>query len=389
MKHAVLLVPTFLLPATLGWAQSAPNASADTVRAGSEVYSYAEQMPAFPGGQQALYQELSNTVRYPAEALQQRAEGKVYVSFVVSAAGRVQDAKAVKDPHPLLAAEAVRAVSSLPAFTPGKQAGKVVPVSLTLPITFRLPNNIDQLISNQAAAANGTQPEAAITAKFPGGPEALRTYLASAPYPEAASAVQAQGRVFIKFKIRPDGKPGNVKKAGVVQATQQGKKKRQAATEATNQLLTDAAIRWVQAIPTWAPATLKGTAIEGDFWMVPVTFGTTAPSNEPPVYAYADQMPVFAAPQNKMPLEKRLQSGVRYPAQALRNRQGGVVYLYFVVNETGQLEQQQIIQSAGAELDQAVLEAARQPLGTLLPARHQGQPVKVFYVVPFTFKITS
>lgn len=388
MKHAVLLVASFFLPATLAWAQSVPNASTNTVQAGGEVYSYAEQMPVFPGGQQALYQELSKTIRYPAEALQQRAEGKVYVSFVVSAAGRVQDAKAVKDPHPLLAAEAVRAVSSLPAFTPGKQAGKAVPVSLTLPITFRLPSNLDQLIASQAAAANGTQPEAATTAKFPGGPEALRTYLASAPYPEAANAVQAQGCVFVKFRIKPDGKPSNVKRAGAVQATQQGKKKRQAATEATNQVLTDAAIRWVQAMPIWTPATLKGKAIEGDFWMVPVTFGTTAPSNEPPVYAYADQMPVFAAPQDEISLEKRLQRGVRYPAQALRNRQEGVVYLYFVVNETGQLEQQQIIKSAGAELDQAVLEAARQPLGTLLPARHQGRPVKVFYVVPFTFKIT-
>jgi TonB family protein len=386
MKHAVLLVST-LLPGTMSWAQSAPSASTNTVQAGGEVYFYAEQMPAFPGGQQALYQELSKTIQYPAEALQQRAEGKVYVSFVVSASGSVQDAKAVKDPNPLLAAEAVRAVSSLPAFTPGKQAGKAVPVSLTLPITFRLPSNLDQLIANQAAAANGTQPEAATTAKFPGGPEALRTYLASVPNPEGARAVQAEGRVFIKFKVRPDGKPGNVKTISQVQATQQGKKKRQTATEATKQLLTDAAIRWVQAMPTWAPATLKGAAIEGDSWTVPVTFGITAPGNEPPVYAYADQMPVFAAPQEKLILEKRLQRGVRYPAQALRNGQQGVVYLYFVVNETGQLEQQQIIQSAGAELDQAVLEAARGPVGTLLPARHQGQPVKVFYVVPFAFNI--
>lgn len=387
MKHAVLLVSAVLLPATLGWAQSAPSTSTDTTRVGGKVYSYVEQMPVFPGGQQAMYQELSKIIQYPAEALQQRVEGKVYVSFVISASGGVQDPKAVNNPNPLLAAEAVRAVSSLSAFTPGKQAGKAVPVTFTLPITFRLPSNLDQLIANQAAAANGTLPEAVTTAKYPGGPEALRAYLASAPVPEAVRILQAQGRVFVKFKIRPDGKLGNVKTAGVVQATQQGKKKRQAATAATNQLLTDAAIRWVQAMPPWTPATRKGAAIESDSWMVPVTFGEAAPSNEPPVYAYADQMPVFAASQEKLSLEKRLQRGVRYPAQAMRNRQEGVVYLYFVVNETGQLEQQQIIQSAGAELDQAVLEAARGSVGTLLPARQQGKPVKVFYVVPFTFKM--
>ena len=387
MKYRILLVSILLLPATLAGAQSASSVSADTVRVGGKVYSYVEQMPVFPGGQQALYQELSKTIKYPAEALQQRVEGKVYVSFVVSASGSMQDAKAVNNPHPLLAAEAVRAVSTLPAFTPGKQAGKAVPVSLTLPITFRLPSNLDQLIASQAAAANAPRPEAATTAKFPGGPEELRAYLAAAPYPEAARAVQAQGRVFIKFKIRQDGKPGNVKTAGAVQATQQGKNQRRATTEATNQVLNEAAIRWVQAMPTWAPATLNGTAIEGNFWMVPVTFGVTAPSSEPPVYAYADQMPVFAVPQDKVTLEQRLQRGVRYPAQAMRNLQEGVVYLYFVVNEAGQLEQQQIIQSAGAELDQAVLEGARGQLGTLLPARHQGQPVRVFYVVPFTFKI--
>jgi TonB family protein len=114
---------------------------------GNAVYTYVEQMPVFPGGQQALFQTLGQTLVYPTEALRQRVAGTVFVTFVVATTGMPSNIKVNKANNPLLDAEAVRAVSSLPAFIPGKQVGRPVPVAFTIPIRFVLPPNLDQILA--------------------------------------------------------------------------------------------------------------------------------------------------------------------------------------------------------------------------------------------------
>ncbi|GAA4027509.1 hypothetical protein GCM10022409_09400 [Hymenobacter glaciei] len=100
--------------------------------------TYAEVMPTLQGRsypQIAAY--VQQHVKWPQGSELVDAEGRVFVSFVVSRDGLLRDAKVVKGIHPLLDAEALRVVRELPAFTPGKQSGQAVPVSMTLPITFR------------------------------------------------------------------------------------------------------------------------------------------------------------------------------------------------------------------------------------------------------------
>ena len=65
-------------------------------------------------------------------------QGRVIVSFVVRKDGSISDAKVVKPVDPLLDAEALRVVNTMPNWTPGKQSGKAVNVKYTVPITFRL-----------------------------------------------------------------------------------------------------------------------------------------------------------------------------------------------------------------------------------------------------------
>jgi len=77
---------------------------------------------------------------------------------------------------------------------------------------------------------------------------------------------------------------------------------------------------------------------------------------------------------------------IRYPPEALRNHIQGNGLLYFVVSEKGQMEQAEFIQSVHPSLDQEVLRAlSAQKVVT--PAQLQGQPVKVFYVLPLNFGI--
>ncbi|MBQ8127849.1 MAG: M56 family metallopeptidase [Prevotella sp.] len=103
-----------------------------------KVFDVVEQMPEFPGGMEALMQFLSKNMKYPDEATKAGQEGRVIVSFVVEADGRVTNAKVVKSVAPLLDAEALRVIGLMPRWEPGRQNGEAVRVKYTIPVAFRL-----------------------------------------------------------------------------------------------------------------------------------------------------------------------------------------------------------------------------------------------------------
>jgi TonB family protein len=103
-----------------------------------EVFFIVEQMPDFPGGELALRKFIAQEVKYPAIASQKGIQGKVFVNFVVAKDGSVKNAKVIRGVDPLLDLEALRVVNSLPKWKPGKQKGKEVAVSYTVPINFVL-----------------------------------------------------------------------------------------------------------------------------------------------------------------------------------------------------------------------------------------------------------
>jgi TonB family protein len=105
---------------------------------GEQIFLVVEQMPEFPGGEQALRQYMAGAVKYPEDAVKEGKQGKVYVTFVVSKDGTVADAKIARGVDPSLDAEALRVVNSLPKWKPGTQKGQAVNVSYTIPINFTL-----------------------------------------------------------------------------------------------------------------------------------------------------------------------------------------------------------------------------------------------------------
>jgi TonB family protein len=100
------------------------------------VFVVVEEMPSFPGGQNALSEWISSNMKYPMEAAKNNIAGQVYVSFTVTSGGKVRDVKVSKPVNPLLDAEAVRVISIMPDWKPGTQNGKSVPVSMNIPINF-------------------------------------------------------------------------------------------------------------------------------------------------------------------------------------------------------------------------------------------------------------
>jgi len=105
----------------------------------SGVYEYAEVMPSFPGGTNAIENYVTNNIEYPQTALDDSKEGRVLVAFTVDENGKIADAHSVSAKvGDGLDEEAVRVVSRMPNWTPGTVKGKPVKARMTLPITFQI-----------------------------------------------------------------------------------------------------------------------------------------------------------------------------------------------------------------------------------------------------------
>lgn len=119
--------------------ESGTTEKATQVEVDGKVYEIAEVMPEYEGGMMGLLHFIQLNIKYPKEAQDAKAQGKAVVQFVVTSTGKVADAQIKKSAgNEYLDAEAIRVVSSIPNFTPGKVDGKAVNCYYTIPITFKL-----------------------------------------------------------------------------------------------------------------------------------------------------------------------------------------------------------------------------------------------------------
>ncbi|MBL7952466.1 MAG: energy transducer TonB [Flavobacteriales bacterium] len=114
-------------PAVIGIDEKAP-----------QVFTMVEEMPEFPGGQQALMKYMSSHLQYPEIAKEDGIQGKVFLSFVVQEDGSLRDVRVIRGVHPSLDREAMRVAKSMPLWKPGKNMGKVCCVQYNLPVNFVL-----------------------------------------------------------------------------------------------------------------------------------------------------------------------------------------------------------------------------------------------------------
>ncbi len=105
------------------------------VKSEEDVVTFAEQMPEFNG---ELLEYLAKNIKYPTEAKENKIEGKVLVEFIVEKDGSISNTKIVKKAGYGFDEETLRVIKAMPNWKPGKQNGKPVRVSYTLPIRFSL-----------------------------------------------------------------------------------------------------------------------------------------------------------------------------------------------------------------------------------------------------------
>ena len=104
----------------------------------AEVFTIVEEMPAYPGGDAKLYEYLGKNIKYPQIARESGIQGRVFVNFVVEPDGSVSNVKVMRGIGGGCDEEAVRVIKTMPKWKPGKQRGKAVRVTYTIPVVFQL-----------------------------------------------------------------------------------------------------------------------------------------------------------------------------------------------------------------------------------------------------------
>ncbi|KUK57631.1 MAG: TonB family protein [Bacteroidetes bacterium 38_7] len=101
-------------------------------------YCSYHELPEYIGGLPALYKYLSKNTVYPKDASKNRIQGRVLVVFIIETDGSITDVKIAKGVDKHLDYEAMRVVSKMPKWKPGRFEGNLVKSKITLPITFKL-----------------------------------------------------------------------------------------------------------------------------------------------------------------------------------------------------------------------------------------------------------
>lgn len=214
--------------------------------------------------------------------------------------------------------------------------------------------------------------------EFPGGAQALRDYLVSnINYPKDALEKGISGQVLVSFVVNKDGSVAEVAVQKKVQPS-----------------LDAEAARAVRSMPKWKPATDKGQPVRMRLTL-PVTFKLPADASiqkgessdgadEGQILEEAEVNPEF--PGGVAALMNYLSSNIHYPKEAYDKGVQGRVLIQFVVNKVGRVSNASVLKGVDALLDAEALRVVKS-MPTWKPGMQKGQPVRVRYTIPITFKL--
>ena len=239
--------------------QPAPGSN-DYLRKTNKVFVVVEKMPSFPDPKAmmehkmsplqdaiALMEFIQNNIQYPEEAIKNNESGRVVVNFVVEKDGSISNERIVRSVSPSLDKEALRIVSSMPKWNPGKQNGIPVRVRYEIPIGFR------QTVRDSSRIYDAVEQ----MPSFPKGNSALMEYIQNNIlylYAEEAIKNNESGRVIVSFVIEKDGSTTNGKVVRSVSPS-----------------LDKEALRIIDFMPSWNPGKQKGVPVRVKYTL-PIDF---------------------------------------------------------------------------------------------------------------------
>ncbi|WP_420148709.1 energy transducer TonB [Spirosoma sp.] len=141
--NALKILIVLVVVGTFGSATNAQQVRPDSAsKPGRTIYSVVQQQPEFPGGMASLGKYIQKNLRYPTGlTAEPEAGGRVFVSFIVGEEGRIEEAKVLKSLGPKFDEEAIRLITSMPNWIPGKIDGRAVACRYNLPINFSAVRN--------------------------------------------------------------------------------------------------------------------------------------------------------------------------------------------------------------------------------------------------------
>lgn len=105
---------------------------------------------------------------------------------------------------------------------------------------------------------------------------------------------------------------------------------------------------------------------------------------EQEVFFIVENMPEF--PGGDLALRKHIAQNVVYPEIAKENGLSGKVFVQFVINQRGEVENVKIARGVDPALDKEAIRVV-QSLPKWKPGSQRGKPVKVSYTVPINFQL--
>ncbi len=119
-----------------------PVAIPDTAAGVGEVFYVVEEMPDFiykdKHGIFAFHNYVQMQIKYPETEYEPGIQGKVHVSFIVEADGRISTIRIKRSLYKSIDEGVIDIIAHAPRWIPGKQKGSPVRVTFTIPVTFKL-----------------------------------------------------------------------------------------------------------------------------------------------------------------------------------------------------------------------------------------------------------
>ncbi|MDD4777095.1 MAG: M56 family metallopeptidase [Fermentimonas sp.] len=368
-----------------------------------EIFVVVEEQPEFPGGMEAMMKFLGDSIRYPAIAKEKGIQGRVICNFVVMNDGSIADVSIVRGVDPVIDAEAVRVLESMPDWKPGRQRGQAVNVRFTLPVVFRLSSEDDiqsDLLTDddRKKMAEGQKVEEVIistTAKssdqkdkselnevfvvveeqpeFPGGTDAMMKFLAdNIVYPADAKVKGIQGRVICNFVVTKDGTIADV---SVVRGVEPQ--------------LDAEAVRVLESMPNWKPGKQRGQAVNVRYTL-PITFKydneSLSEEKRQELQRIKDSVEEAKFPGGEDAYMKFLADNIKYPVIALENGIQGLVIARYRILSDGKVDFIDITNEADPMLKKEVQRVIEQ-MPDWTPTKIDGKGTTTVSTIPFVFRL--
>jgi TonB family protein len=249
-----------------------------------------------------------------------------------------------------------------------KPTGRLRPVLISLISLLMLGGSV--LLFQKPLKAGISTPqdtETSISAQYPGGHDALISFIKSnIRYPESARTKGLSGIVYLQFFVEADGSLGEVK-----------------VIKGFDNECDAEALRVLKLCKKWIPVMKEGKGVKSSNTL-PVKFALD--SSEPVAeFNQIKQHPSF--PGGDQARIEYLQSNLKYPENAKKNKVQGTVYITFLVKRDGSISDVKILRGIGSGCDEEAVAAIKSMPKWNPGLNLQGEAVAVVYNMPIKFKL--